>query len=165
MPPPGPTARRRLIQSFRTFLGQEEDFYRIMLGRLAASLRPSDLAGLRTLGVVIEYDEGEEEVEAQRSEEEKKTRRNKAVPLAHKALICYGDLARYRELYNDAGGPKKDAASGGGGRRSKGKGGEATTAPERKVKNWSRAAECYHQARLLLPDNGGCRLVRGRAHH
>ena len=160
MPPPGPTARRRLVQSFRTFLGQEEDFYRILLGRLAASLRPSDLVGLRTIGVVLEYDEGEEELDAQRSAEEKKSRRSKAVPLAHKALICFGDLARYRELYDEAGGPKKVAASSEGGRRGKGKGGEATAAPERKIKNWSRAAECYHQARLLIPDNGETQRVR-----
>ncbi|ORY89353.1 hypothetical protein BCR35DRAFT_300502 [Leucosporidium creatinivorum] len=155
MPPPGPTARRRLIHSFRTFLGQEEDFYRVLLGRLAASLYPSDLVGLRTLGVVVDYG-GEEEEEVQRTDEERKSLRSKAVPLAHKALICFGDLARYRELYNEAngGGGKKEGGGGGGGRRGKGKTESATAGGERKVKNWSRAAECYHQARLLLPDNG-----------
>jgi hypothetical protein len=157
MPAPGPTARRRLIHSFRTFLGQEEEFFRVLLGRLAASLYPADLAGLRSLGVVVDRDEGEEQFEAQRTDEERKARRNRAVPLAHKALICFGDLARYRELYNEpGGGPAATGKKDGGGKRG-GKG--KAEGGERKPKNWARAAECYHQARLLLPDNGELSLV------
>lgn len=162
MPPPGPTARRRLVHSFRAFLGEEEDFYRVLLGRLAASLGEKERINLRTVGVIVEWDEGEVEQEQQRSDEEKAKRRTAVVQLAHKALICFGDLARYRELYNEASGSATAGAGGGkkeaGGRRGKSKTTESSTAgAEKKVKNWSRAAECYHQARLLLPENGGLR--------
>lgn len=153
---PGPTSRRRLIHSFRAFLGAEEEFFRTLLSRLATSLLPPDLAGLRALGVTIpsaQADDGEEQEEL--SPEEKLARRIGAVPLAHKALICFGDLARYRELYNEPGAGTPNPVAGGGGRRDKGsKGTKSKPEGERKVKNWSRAAECYHQARLLLPDNG-----------
>ena len=164
---PGPTARRRLIHSFRAFLGQEEDFFRALLARLATSLYPADLAGLRALGVPIESDEagtagddGEEDSFGEQatpfSPEEAAQRRHAAVPLAHKALICFGDLARYRELYNEPGAgnphgaqPRTVVASDAGGKKVRNKGDG-----ERKAKNWTRAAECYHQARLLFPDNG-----------
>lgn len=153
---PGPTARRRLIHSFRTFLGEEEEFFRTLLSRLATSLLPPDLAGLRALGVTISQaqpDDGQEREEL--STEEKLARRAGAVPLAHKALICFGDLARYRELYSEPAAGTPNPVTGGGGRRDKGaKGTKGKPEGERKVKNWSRAAECYHQARLLLPDNG-----------
>ncbi|KAG8934834.1 hypothetical protein FRC02_009154 [Tulasnella sp. 418] len=84
--------------------------------------------------------------------------RAKKLELVHKVLICLGDLARYREQYNENNGrpkagknfhnddwvPKKNAR---GGRR----GAPAAIA---KARDYTRAAECYHQARLLLPDNG-----------
>ncbi|KAK4702215.1 hypothetical protein P7C70_g4013, partial [Phenoliferia sp. Uapishka_3] len=159
---PGPTARRRLIHSFRAFLGQEEEFFRALLSRLAVSLYPSDLAGLRSLGVSIDQgeeangDNGEDDSfgeAAGLSPEVTAQRRNAAVPLAHKALICFGDLARYRELYNEPGAGNPHAGTQprpeNGGKKGRGKGDG-----ERKTKNWTRAAECYHQARLLLPDNG-----------
>lgn len=158
---PGPTARRRLIHSFRAFLGAEEDFFRALLARLATSLYPTDLAGLRALGVQVETSDdqngGDDEPDScsePASPDDLAQRRAAAVPLAHKALVCFGDLARYRELYNEPGAgnphagaqPRTDVGGKKGG-RGKGDG-------ERKTKNWSRAAECYHQARLLLPDNG-----------
>lgn len=152
IPPVGPTARRKLIHSFRTFLGQEEDFFRVLLGRLAGNLLPPDWAGLRPLGVVVDQDDPQlVAAQVQRSEEEKKNDRSRSVPLAHKALICFGDLARYRELYNEAG-SKKETVNGGG-ERERGKKGKKD-ASEKKQKNWKKAAECYHQARLLMPDNG-----------
>ncbi|KAM0753096.1 hypothetical protein T439DRAFT_378820 [Meredithblackwellia eburnea MCA 4105] len=162
---PGPTARRRLIHSFRSFLGQEEEFFRALLSRLAVSLYPSDLPGLASLGVTVEpkqdFEDGgnvagdSDRAFSSLSDEERAARRNVAIPLTHKALICYGDLARYRELYNNdsvsnsngSGSSKGD--HGGGGRR-----GRSKQDGDRKVKNWTRASECYHQARLLLPDNG-----------
>ncbi|KAI5480764.1 protein SMG7 [Pseudohyphozyma bogoriensis] len=151
---PGPTARRRLIHSFRTFLAAEEEFFRVLIARFAKSLYPTDIVGLRSLGVTVEEGDGGEEEEL--SEEEKKNRRNAAVPLAHKALIFFGDIARYRELYSEpgAGAPNAALAGGAGKEGRRGKGGAKGDSGERKVKNWGKAAECYLQARLLLPDNG-----------
>lgn len=167
---PGPTARRRLIHSFRTFLGAEEEFFGGMLSKLSGSLYSTDLAGLRSLGINVSMDEGDEG-ELTLSAEEKKTQRERAVPLAHKALICFGDLARYRELYNEPGAGipnpgavnKPEAESNKKGRGRENSGGRKTEG-ERKVKNWSRAAECYHQARLLIPDNGSSLLFASVTH-
>lgn len=159
LPPVGPTARRKLIHSFRQFLSQEEDKYRILLGRLAADLSPTDLARLRPLGIEVDLDDQQLEAKARRTEEEKRRDRARAVPLAHKALICFGDLARYRELYNEN---KPTGAGGapGDGKRGGKRGNKLdTSATDKKQKNWTKAAECYHQARLLLPDNGESRAA------
>jgi hypothetical protein len=71
---------------------------------------------------------------------------NTSKELCHKVLICFGDLARYRELYNEA------AAA----RRGRGRGARKTVKGDEshKERNWARAGECYQQARLLLPENG-----------
>lgn len=153
---PGPTARRRLVQSFRTFLKQEEEFFRTLLSRLAVSLYPSDLAGLKSLGVVTPTPEEDDEsgVHVTPSAEERKARRSSAVALAHKALICFGDLARYRELYNEPGTGAPSIGAGDGDHKERRAVEKGKSDGDRKLKNWTRAAECYHQARLLLPDNG-----------
>lgn len=153
-PPVGPYARRKLIHSFRQFLGQEQDRFRILLGRLAADLSPSDLDRLRPLGIDVDLDDAELQAKADRSEEEMKRDRARAIPLAHKALICYGDLARYRELYNESGSSKRDVAGDAGASQRGGKRGKVDAALDKKSRNWSKAAECYHQARVLIPDNG-----------
>lgn len=83
--------------------------------------------------------------------------RDRVLEIVHKALICCGDLARYRELYNDARSRSADAdgpARGGG--RGRGRGGaqggkDGKTKPR---KDFSKAAACYEQSRLLIPDNG-----------
>lgn len=159
-PVPGPTARRKLLAYFRTFLIAEEDFFRAIITRFAKTgLERSDWERLQSLGISIIPDDEDDNSGEQRGEddlEKKRERRNAVLPLAHKALICFGDLARYKELYSDPGAghpnhaPKPDV--NGGDRRRKNEGGE------RKVKNWSKAAECYHQARLLLPDSGMSRI-------
>lgn len=64
-----------------------------------------------------------------------------ALLMCHRALIYCGDLARYQELYAES------EAKGSGGQR------RAAT-EERRLRNYAKAAECYHQARLLVPDNG-----------
>ena len=159
---PGPTARRKLIHAFRTFLSAEEEFFRTLIGRLAATgLGPGDVEGLRGLGVVVDLVDPATGRDWNWSEEERRQRRAATVPLAHKALICFGDLARYRELYNEPGLPSTNPITGGGrkesanGRRGGRGGGRDKPDPaERKPKNWTRAGECYEQARLLLPDNG-----------
>lgn len=139
-PAPGHTARRRLVASFRAFLAKEEAFFSALLARFAHALAPSHLAGLRALGVQLEDTDPDDD--SIPTPDEQHAIRDRIVPLAHKALICFGDLARYREQYRDVPSAKKDGA-----------GKQAKRAPD-PPKNWQRAAECYHQARLLLPDNG-----------
>ncbi|SGZ30565.1 BQ5605_C048g12410 [Microbotryum silenes-dioicae] len=150
-PPPGPTARRKLVHSFRTFLAKEEEYFTTLLGRLASDLSPNDLEGFNALGVVVEPVEVVEGLPPT-SEEDKRRARSKAVPLVHKALICFGDLARYRELFNEHSGPQ--AKERGGRRGNKSKVTSAGGSERNKPKNYSRASACYTQARLLIPENG-----------
>lgn len=158
---PGPTARRRLLHSFKEFLGAEEDFFRSLASRISIHLYPTDLVGLAGLGIAPPREE-DEFIERQRMEmpaEEKAHWRSLTIPLVHKALICYGDLARYKELYSDPSGNSSLASTTapikGNGKTQNGKKGvKGKSEAEKKPKNWARAAECYNQARLLIPDNG-----------
>jgi hypothetical protein len=75
-----------------------------------------------------------------------------------KAMVCLGDIARYRELYNESGGRPKA-------------GHEESSLPARKIarnkrggapgmevipraRNYDKAQQCYEQARLLVPYEG-----------
>ncbi|GAA5840238.1 hypothetical protein JCM9279_002319 [Rhodotorula babjevae] len=186
----GPVARRKLVHAFRQFLAREDDFWRTLCGRLASRLAPDEALELRAVGIVqsdfLSASDGgggggggergdafgpaamggaadRATAQADLSDDERRVRRAAVLPLAHKALICYGDLARYAELYNEASVPAAAATSGAGdgarrdGGRRGGKGGRgaaAAAAVDKRVKTYSKAAECYHQARMLLPDNG-----------
>ena len=67
--------------------------------------------------------------------------RQQGLLLCHRALICFGDLMRYRELYSES------AAKAN-------KSGTASLQSAANRSTYARAAECYHQARLLVPDDG-----------
>lgn len=70
-----------------------------------------------------------------------------------KALICLGDIARYREQYNESNGRPRaghdDAIPARRGRR-RGGGPEAVARP----RNYDKAMQCYEQARSLVPNEG-----------
>ncbi|GAA6021027.1 hypothetical protein JCM10207_003892 [Rhodosporidiobolus poonsookiae] len=159
-PPPGPVARRKLLHAFRQFLSAEDAFWRTLCGRLAGRLDGAEAEGLRGLGIVptqAEEEEGQGQGE-EVGEEERRRRRRDALPLAHKALICYGDLARYAELYSEAPvAPSNGGGGGGEGGKGRGKGrkkGGDGQQRQGEGKTYAKAAGCYTQARLLLPDNG-----------
>jgi len=76
-----------------------------------------------------------------------------------KALVCLGDIARYRELYNESGGRPKAGHEESvplrkvvRGRR----GGAAGQVHEvlGRARNYDKAQLCYEQARLLVPSEG-----------
>ena len=80
-----------------------------------------------------------------------------------KALVCLGDIARYRELYNESGGrPKAGQEEGtlvplrGKAARAKraGTGSDGPTTMMARARNYERAQSCYEQARLLVPSEG-----------
>ncbi|GAA5975968.1 hypothetical protein JCM11641_002852 [Rhodosporidiobolus odoratus] len=165
-PPVGPVARRKLVHTFRQFLNQEEEIWRTICGRLAGCLYEEEAEGLRPLGIIAsafsasfppeEFDGGQvgKEPAPTLGEAAFKARRSAILPLAHKALICFGDLARYSELYSE---DKEKSTNRAGSGRGKGRGGKQAGGgggQEKKVKSFSKAAECYTQARLLMPDNG-----------
>lgn len=84
--------------------------------------------------------------------------REKKLLLLHKVLICLGDLARYKEQYNENGNRPKAGQNGhtDDWKPRRGRGGKKNTNDSRepKPRDYTRAVECYQQARLLIPDNG-----------
>ncbi|GAA5959207.1 hypothetical protein JCM3765_005107 [Sporobolomyces pararoseus] len=155
----GPVARRKLLQQFQKFLNGEQEFWKIIVNRLASRLTPSEQVELRPLGIIAtRYDDtntSSQPEEEEVSEEEKKRRRLEVLPLVHKTLICFGDLARYIEYNSDSPTPAPATAGGSkGGRNRGGKKNETAGRTTSVAKSYTKAAECYRQANLLLPDDG-----------
>ena len=71
-----------------------------------------------------------------------------------KAIICLGDIARYRELYNESGGRSKAGHEEGGGRRGRNRRGGAAAEAFSRQRTYEKAQLCYEQARLLVPYEG-----------
>lgn len=150
---PGAVARRKLLQQFRKFLNSEQDYWKLIVARLASRLSPTERSGLAPLGIFASnYDDtntSSQENEQEISEDEKRRRRLEVLPLAHKALIFYGDLARYIEHNGDGPALNSAAPTGGGGSRSRRTG-------KKNEKTYAKAAGCYRQAIFLMPEDGAC---------
>jgi hypothetical protein len=70
-----------------------------------------------------------------------------------KALVCLGDIARYRELYNEAGGrPKAGHEDTVPAKKNPRKRGDTPQIP--RSRNYDKAQQCYDQARSLVPHEG-----------
>ena len=176
--PPKAVEHRKLVQRFRQFLADEEKFWTQVLLRL---LRLFDLheakPALIALGLLNEVDEvvpvpdsgtdgvvhgvnGRNHFQfppedtsisfAPTTSEEREAR----LATLSKALICLGDIARYRELYNESNGrPRAGHEDAGPARRGRNRRGGAPEAAPR-PRNYDKAQQCYEQARLLVPDDG-----------
>lgn len=138
---PSPAQRRRLLHSFRDFLAKEELFWRDLLIRIVGVFDVEEAkTPLRLLQIGVgdwepdPYLAGNKEIHEQ------------AILLCHKTLICFGDIARYKELFSE------NKAQN----QPKPRGGKLAPKPAgvSKEKTWARAYEAYHQARLLVPDDG-----------
>ena len=145
---PAPTSaqRRRLLHSFRDFLAKEETFWRDLLIRIVGVF---DVEEARTPLRLLQLGVGDWEPDPRLSSN--KEIHEQAILLCHRTLICMGDLARYKELYAE----NKNQ------NLPRPRGGKLAPRPDAndKEKSWSRAYEAYHQARLLVPDDGGYRNV------
>ncbi|EDR10621.1 uncharacterized protein LACBIDRAFT_293638 [Laccaria bicolor S238N-H82] len=71
-----------------------------------------------------------------------------------KALVCLGDIARYREQQNEGGGRPRAGHEDGPARRGRSRRGGAATADIARPRNYDKAQRCYEQARLLVPHEG-----------
>ncbi|KAF8553487.1 hypothetical protein OG21DRAFT_1414234 [Imleria badia] len=75
-----------------------------------------------------------------------------------KAIVCLGDIARYRELYNEAGGRPKAGLEDGTAPAKRGSRGRRGGIPGfdsiPRARNYDKAIQCYEQARLLVPYEG-----------
>lgn len=170
---------RKVLTRFRQFLGSEVSYYRRVIGVIVHKAGPElqDEVGpfLSLVGVKIDDAAGQVEDtlpsavsstldprEAARRLAENRTPwqglsraelREKA-GLVHKALVCLGDLERYREQYG-AERDRKQVQLKPDGRKAKRRveAGKAVDMPPPEQR-FVRAKEYYEVARALAPDNG-----------
>lgn len=169
-PNSGPVARRRFVQSFRSFLSTEEQYWTELLVKVINTLNvPQAAASLQALGIsasVLAQQQANNlgdrhrTLSASSNMDQDDGERASQVPdkvallLCHKALISLGDLARYRELYNDERNGSRNGNNSKKGKRNGGNSNSNSAQSEPPQRNYSKAAECYNQARLLVPEDG-----------
>ncbi|KAG6919120.1 hypothetical protein DXG01_008927 [Tephrocybe rancida] len=178
-PPNAPVVEhRKLVQRFRQFLADEEKFWSQLVVRLRRSFAlDAATPALLALGIIT----GADELTTNTSEvldgtalpngrnhyqfpvEDASTTFTASTPevkaswlaILSKALVCLGDIARYRELYNEAGGrPKAGQEESGAGRNRRNRRAGQPEEPTPRPRNYEKAQQCYEQARLLVPDDG-----------
>ncbi|KAG9313716.1 hypothetical protein JVU11DRAFT_6066 [Chiua virens] len=161
----GPVEYRKLMQRFRQFLAEEEKFWTQFVVRYQRSFVLHEAQPiLVTLNILTPSDDtnfpgipdssGGEESTPPPDPTEHENR----LAILSKAIVCLGDIARYRELYNEAGGRPKaghedsaiPAKRGGRGNRGGIPGFDAIP----RARNYDKAIQCYEQARLLVPHEG-----------
>ncbi|KAI0037046.1 hypothetical protein K488DRAFT_39863 [Vararia minispora EC-137] len=163
----GPVEHRKLLQRFKQFLANEEKFWTQLVVRLhhQFALAEADSA-LAALSIPTsddpdgKPDTAEDSRRPFRFPAEPDEPQHPATPSQHasclatlsKALICLGDLARYREQYSEPGNRRQDESSRRGGRRSGGR--HIQGSAEVKTKTYDKARACYERARNLVPDEG-----------
>ncbi|KAK7444496.1 hypothetical protein VKT23_015177 [Stygiomarasmius scandens] len=170
--PHGPVEYRKLLQRFRQFLADEERFWTQFVVQLQKTFVLEEAKPiLAALGIVVDDAEFVPEAEGPRrirnnffpqsdpmvslvptTPEQRESR----IAILGKALVYLGDIARYRELYNEAGGRPRagheDAPPSGGKRSRNRRGGGGFDMP--RPRNYEKAKLCYEQAKLLVPHEG-----------
>lgn len=173
----GPVEYRKLLQRFRQFLADEERFWTQLVVRFRRSFALDEAQpALITLGILSVNNDGkvDEDPEVPSSNGRNHyqfppedpsvsvfpttaAERESRVAILSKALICLGDIARYREQYNESGGRSKagqDDAPGPGKRGRNRRGGAVSLEGIPRPRNYEKARLCYEQARLLVPHEG-----------
>ncbi|EPQ51949.1 hypothetical protein GLOTRDRAFT_123056, partial [Gloeophyllum trabeum ATCC 11539] len=177
----GPVEYRKLLSRFRQFLAEEERFWIQLVLRFQRTFGLNDAQpALFALGIASGEGEGQPEEGLQNGRNnlgfppedgstdvvpQKSDQRKGQLFILAKALVCLGDLARYKELYNDGGGRPRagheDGPAAGPirpprGGRGRGRGGGISTSEQMpaRERNYERAQRYYEQARLLVPDEG-----------
>lgn len=166
---------RKLVQRFRQFLADEEKFWSQLVVRLRRSFAlDAATPALLALKIISEAEDpslnnseggvppnGRNHFQFPPEDSSitftAPTPKVKASWLAilSKALVCLGDIARYRELYNESGGrPRAGQEEGGVGRNRRNRRSGQSEEPIPKPRNYEKAQNCYDQARQLVPDDG-----------
>lgn len=183
-PPPsdhtshGPVEYRKLLGRFRQFLAEEEKFWTQLVVRLRRTFVLDDAqAALVALGIAPDEEPEPKDDTGGRgrpaSEFPSSTdatvhppstiaERESRVSILGKALVCLGDIARYREQYNEGGGRPRAGKEDGppamppkrNGRMRRGGGSMPDVSQIPKERNYERAQRFYEQARLLVPAEG-----------
>lgn len=166
----GPTEIRKILARFKGFLCSEQTFYRGMittfvetfgLGRLVdengSSAPAIDIdveAYLDAVGIPSawrdETQDSQDFVRPARQIHLSHDESLKKVGLIHKALVCLGDLERYKEQY----GSERDKIYRQRGRRTSNRPTVHTKEDEETGESYAKAKKYYEVARGLLPDNG-----------
>ncbi|EJD05322.1 uncharacterized protein FOMMEDRAFT_138831 [Fomitiporia mediterranea MF3/22] len=154
---------RKMLARFRQFLAEEERFYVQLLVRYqmqfgltearsalveAEVLRPEQEENLQTESGRNVFPEETETIVGENEEREAK------LAIFTKLFVCLGDIARYREQYNDGGGRPRAGHEEGPPRKSGRGRGKSSYETIARPRNYSRARVIYEQARLLLPNDG-----------
>ncbi|KAG6889930.1 hypothetical protein C0995_013454 [Termitomyces sp. Mi166 len=178
-PPNAPVVEhRKLVQRFRQFLADEEKFWSQLVIRLRRSFAlDAATPALLNLGIISEADNLSTCISAvpesgappngrnhfQFPPEDASTTFTASTPevkaswlaILSKSLVCLGDIARYRELYNESGGrPRAGQEEGGLGRNRRNRRSGQPEEPIPRPRNYEKAQKCYEEARLLVPDDG-----------
>jgi len=163
--PNAPVERRKLLSRFRQFLSEEEKFWislvtwfrrtfdlheaqQILVSLELVSANPEDnpdpAPDGRTRGYLLPR---HSDTVIQCTSEQRQAK----LSSVSKALIFLGDIARYKEQYNEAGGRPKAGAETGPPARTSGKN-KKTPIP--RARDYEKARQRYEQARSLVPHEG-----------
>ncbi|KAG6890239.1 hypothetical protein C0992_002767 [Termitomyces sp. T32_za158] len=175
-PPNAPVVEhRKLVQRFRQFLADEEKFWSQLVVRLRRSFAlDAATPALLALGIISEADDLSANISEggvppngrnhfQFPPEDSSITFTASTPkvkaswlaILSKALVCLGDIARYRELYNESGGrPRAGQEEGGVARNRRNRRSGQSEEPIPRPRNYEKAQQCYDQARQLVPDDG-----------
>ncbi|KAI0320424.1 hypothetical protein OF83DRAFT_1105186 [Amylostereum chailletii] len=168
----GPVEHRKLLQRFKQFLANEEKFWTQLVVRYQRQFALTEAApALAVLNLTPPADADADHDGADNdghkgggrpshfrfplepSEPQPPptpTQRASRLTTLSKALVCLGDLARYREQYQEGNGRRgQDDGSKRGGRNRR-----QASAETAKAKTHDKARACYERARNLVPDEG-----------
>ncbi|CCM05411.1 uncharacterized protein FIBRA_07628 [Fibroporia radiculosa] len=173
---------RKLLQRFRQFLAEEEKFWVQLIVRIRRVFALDDAQrALAALSIVppegtptspTAPDNGnarrnqhqfpsEADVVSPTAVAATAEQRQSKMAILSKALVCLGDIERYKEQYNETGNRPRaghedgpPAASGSGRGRGRRGGAAAAQSLMPRMRNYDKAQQCYEQARLLLPQDG-----------
>lgn len=177
----GPVEYRKLMQRFRQFLAEEEKFWTQLVARYQRSFTLHEAQHiLSALSIAIPDDLGAPNgsigghegvpnssfgrnqfqfpLEGSSPSPTTSAERETNLAILSKAIVCLGDMARYRELYNEGGGRPRAGQEDGtaparrGGRNRRGGASGFDSIP--RARNYDKAVQCYDQARLLVPSEG-----------
>ncbi|KDQ54165.1 hypothetical protein JAAARDRAFT_413501 [Jaapia argillacea MUCL 33604] len=172
---PGPVEHRKLLQRFRQYLAEEEKFWAQLVVRFRQSFGLSEAhSALVVLGILPEPENPPTSPTRNNHFQfplEDPTRdvlptteaqRQAQLAILSKALVRLGDIARYKELYNEGGGRPRAGHEDGpvavppkrGGARGGRRGGAPLELPPGRERNYEKAQKCYEQARALFPEEG-----------
>ncbi|KAK2460824.1 hypothetical protein APHAL10511_007294 [Amanita phalloides] len=168
---PGPVEYRKLLQRFRQFLAEEEKFWAKLVGRLYRTFALTDARpALQAVGIPLEEEQPQAGANSTghgrnqqqfppedltpRVEARNTNEKDAYISTLSKALVFLGDVARYRELYNEAGGRPKAGHEDGTPARRRNRRGPTWLENIAKARNYDKAQQYYEQARLLVPNEG-----------